>query len=243
MARWTTVLLCASAPVILSLAPVGAAGIAQQSILVAAPVEGHSGDPIYLSGAGFPPNYSPFITMVCPNWQTAAQYGNIEVTYHGPHTDAHGSFSGFKFSALHLHYFKSLGCVIYAQIGANPFGVQFPATYNILPPDAPLPYCWRHICIRVTATPRRVRSGQVETVDIRPLSVTYPWPGARAAIRVSYPGATGHNKTLTLSIHGNGHVSFPAPAAPRDLLRATIKVSAHLGAWTGVGSGQFTVVR
>ena len=112
--------------------PVDARAAGGISQLRVTPSEGHVGNLIDLSGAGFPANSHLNILMACPTWQAlnAVKLGNV-VILSGPVTDSRGQFSGFLFRAIHLHELPQSTCQIQASVGDNAFGVDIPAVYLI----------------------------------------------------------------------------------------------------------------
>lgn len=211
------------------------------SIVVAAPLEGRSGDTIYLSGAGFAPHEHLYIMMACPDWydRSASQYGNIKLLQNGPMTDAHGRFQWFPFQALILHHFKLLGCQIHTSDGANAYGPDFPATYVVYAPDQQLPTTskWRKVWVKIHPSPRRVHSGLYETVKIS------SWNAAAADVSITYPGAAPETHTVQLDLHGEATVRFRAAIQNGTSAQVRVDVRAHVKGRSGRGSANFTVVR
>src|SRR5579859_2751156 len=159
---------------------------AENSMMVAAPQEGHAGDTIYLSADGLAPRRRVGILMACPNWhdQSVWQDQNYRFVKDGPLTDDHGSFRAFPFQVVTLHGVKSMPlCQIYVQDGTRTFGPDFPAAFTILAPGVQPKAIWRRPVVHVSATPGRVRSGLFENITIR------SWPGAVANVTVLYPGS------------------------------------------------------
>src|SRR5437588_9237110 len=74
-----------------SLLPIHGASATIPARLVAVPLDGHSGDDSYLSGAGFPANQQLAIRYVCSN--------NTSITLPataGPRTDGRGQFMAYS---------------------------------------------------------------------------------------------------------------------------------------------------
>jgi hypothetical protein len=211
--------------------------------LVASPSVGHSGDTIDVSGTGLPSHKHLFIMMACPDWlnHTAFQYGNIKIQQDGPTTDGHGQFTRFPFRVLTLQHFPQLACQIYTSDGLTSYGPTYPATFYILPRGQAPRSCDTRICLRVKATPARVRSGLAEHIRLQ--SYPHPWPGAKAVVTVSYPGAKPSSHTVTLNMRGFGQLVLPVTTQSAQTVGARVRVRTQLGTHAGSGTGQFTIVR
>src|SRR5205085_2430710 len=70
-------------------------------VVRAVPFEGHAGDPIDLSGSGYPPHKALAAIMACPNpfSPNIVPYQNIKY-FPGITTDHRGDFAGFVFKAI-----------------------------------------------------------------------------------------------------------------------------------------------
>jgi hypothetical protein len=214
------------------------------SVLRATPYEGHAGDVIDLSGAGFQPHIHLYVMMACPNWYAphVADYGNILMIPgdQGPVTDANGEFAGYLFHALQLHHAVrgESGCEIYTSDGNEPFGPDVPAPYTVLSPSTHVSKpCVVHMCVSVRPSPRAVRAGLVETLALK------GWPGAQAQVSVSFPG----NKPFfqagrTLNWSGEASIRFRVTATVGGLTRADVRVRAHLAHSDAQRKSEFVVV-
>lgn len=205
------------------------------SVLIAAPYEGHSGDPIYLSGRGLHPNHQETITMACPSWVDAfrgASPGNMEVLT-GPLTNKHGNFSAFRMPALTLHGLTGSGCVIYADQGVNMYGPDIPATYTIVPLGQPLDRCARTICTRVQATVKNPHGDPLTVITLQPgpKRANSLWPGAAAGITVTIPRRHPWRVHRTLDTQGRARLVLHLPRG--RLTRLHVGVHLQLGPYRG----------
>jgi len=239
-----------SAPLILAnvfLAP-GTAAVAGNSLISASPSVGHSGDFIYLSGSGFAPHHQLRLFMMCPPWNINARaaylYGNYTAPREGPTTDAHGTFTAYRFQILTLHELKGSGCAIYDE-SINPFGPDIPGSLEILPPGQLAPVCEQSICLKVQAHPTHVHYGLSETITIQ--SSRESWAGARAIVTVRYPKYVHYPAVtyppLTLDTNGTAAKRISIPIHTSQPVSAKVEVSVHLGSYRGARATGFTVVR
>jgi hypothetical protein len=212
--------------------------MAANSVLLAWPSEGHSGDPIYLSGMGLTPRSQLTILMACPSWYSphVTDYGNEKLQI-GPVTDGSGNFKAFRLEPFQLHVLSSSVCRIYSSDQNRPFGPDIPAFYDIQPTGQPLKPCSVRICARARARPNRVRAGFYETVN-----VLDGWPGARADVTVTIPGQKAIKLTNPLDIHGQAHLRFPINTAPAASTKATIQVRCRLGPYLGQTKAEFLIL-
>lgn len=212
-------------------------------VLVLAPIEGHSGDTVYLSGSGWPPYKRLYLSMACPDWtkRDAFQYQNYKFQPEGPPTNGQGRFRAFPFQILTLHHFRSLSCSIYATPGGssdNPFSPKSPPTYFILSSEQPARTQWRTPWVHMKAFPRQVRSGLFETVTVN------SWPGSTADITVSYPGAPSLHQRIPMDLNGNGRTQFRVTLHSGASVTGTIQVRVSIGnKRSKPGKGGFTIVR
>jgi len=208
--------------------------------LKATPSHGHSGDILYISGGEFPPHTHLLLLMGCPNWFVGTIHKPVpnSLLYGvGPTTDANGEFSGYRIRALKLQNLSFSACLIYTQLGANPFGPEIPASYFIEPRGQALGHCDTHVCAKVVPSPRHIRSGLVEHIAIE-----QGWPGATADISIAYPGGAAHHlKSQTLNWEGNADVTDRVPAPLGGAHRAQVKVSFHFARTAGNAFTTFMV--
>lgn len=213
------------------------------SILIASPFEGHSGDTIYLSGAGLDPKQHLYVMMACPNWHDPSvfRYGNIKFEPSGPTTDGRGEFTAFPFQVLTLRGIPSLGCQIYVQYGQNPYGPDFPAQFTILGARAHAHRCALQICVHIKTSPVRVRSGFTEYINIAH-DKTGPWPGAQADVMIVYPDGKTQRSQVILNIKGDAVARLRIDAHYAQTVPANVVVRVHMGGMAGRWTGRFTVV-
>lgn len=220
--------------------PAVSAGSPALTQLYAMPQHGHSGDVIYLSGSGFPPRQQLVLTMACPGLFAsgdAYKHHNYEI-FAGPIPDAHGQFVNFKIKAIQLHDVQFSNCLIYTTFGDNAFAV--PASYEILSPIQPLKRCDKVICANVTTSPRQVRTGSLERVQI-----TNSWPAAQAVVTVKYgsPRARLQRETRVLDWEGRTEFRFRVgtPAGVRPI-KAHVQMAFSLEDKKGAETADFVVI-
>jgi hypothetical protein len=210
----------------------------QHSGLRVFPYEGRPGSTLYVSGYGLQPNTRLFIMLACPHFEVA-QPGNLFIfpPKSGPMTDAQGQFSAWKLKAPKLSHVTSSGCAVYAEDGVQGFygPAQLGSYYILGPQDRVLP-CDKRICITLTPSPKRVKSGRVENVDVQ------GWAGARADVTVTYPGYPPVVETVKLDWNGSGRVRVPVPSGMQDTSHVRITAHCRLGKATGDRRAEFTVV-
>lgn len=221
---------------------VRADGLSNTAVVIAHPQQGHLGDPIWLSGAGFPPRSLELLTVVCPRFQQGTQPLG-EVFKGGPTTDARGRFKGFQLNVAPLtQVTHPVVCTIYASVGTQPFGPAVKPTYTLLPADRPLDRCEIRMChVGVVPSPRRVRAGLQESIEVRD-----GWPGALADITVSCPGHPPVRARTSLDWEGRAMTRLDAhcqPAKSGGSVGASVRVHLSFAQVTGSGSARFTVVR
>lgn len=202
------------------------------------PYAGRPGSTLYVSGYGLKPSTQLYIMMACPNFQEA-EVGNLLIIAppHGPRTNSVGQFSGWRMKAPKLVHLLSSGCYVYAEDGVQQFygPTQF-GVYYILGPTNPLLPCYKRICVSITPTPKRVKSGRVENVDVQ------AWAGALADVTVTYPGYPQVVQSVKLDWNGSGRVRVPVPKDMQDTSHVRITVHCRLGKSTGDRKAEFTVV-
>lgn len=202
------------------------------------PYEGRPGATLYVSGYGLKPNTRLFIMFACPNFQVA-QLGNLFIIppKQGPLTDAQGQFSGWKMKAPRLTHVTSSGCTVYAQDGVGDhYGPAQLGSYYVLGPQDHILPCDKRICLNLTPSPKRVKSGRIENVDVQ------GWAGARADVTVTFPGYPPVVETVKLDWNGSGRVRVPVPKAMQDTSHVRITAHCRLGQVTGDRRAEFTVV-
>jgi hypothetical protein len=203
------------------------------------PYEGRPGSTLYVSGYGLSPKTRLYIMLACPNYQVAAQTGNLWIIppKSGPLTDAKGEFSGWSMKAPKLNRVASQGCAVYAEDGVQQFyGPTQLGLYYILGPKDRVQPCDKRICVTLTPSPKRVKSGRVENVDVQ------AWAGARADVTVAYPGYPPAVEKVKLNWNGSGRVRVPVPKDMQDTSHVRITVHCKLGQVTGDRRAEFTVV-
>jgi hypothetical protein len=219
--------------------PAGAYNVA--SGLRVFPYEGRPGNTLYVSGFGLNPNTKLYILIACPNFQEEKN-GNLRIIPppFGPKTDGAGQFTGWHMQAPKLVGLVSSGCTVYAQDSTTTGGAGYGPTqlgsYYILGPSNPLLPCDRHICVTATPTPKRVKSGRIENVDVQ------GWAGATADVTVAYPGYPNVVQRKKLDWNGSGRVRVPVPKDMQDTSHVRITVHCQLGPVTGNTKAEFTVV-
>jgi hypothetical protein len=202
------------------------------------PYEGRPGGTLYVSGHGLQPSTQIYILFACPNFQQAGN-GNLRIIAPplGPTTNKVGVFTGWRMKSPKLVGLVSSGCVVYAEDGAQQFyGPTNPGLYYILGPTNKVLPCDKRICVTITPTPKRVKSGRVENVDVQ------AWAGARADVAVTYPGYPQVVQTVKLDWNGSGRVRVPVPKDMQDTSHVRIRVHCRLGQATGDRKAEFTVV-
>jgi hypothetical protein len=202
------------------------------------PYEGRPGSTLYVSGYGLNPSTQLYILFACPNFQEAKP-GNLRIIAppFGPKTNSAGEFTGWKMKAPRLAHVDSSGCLVYAEDGVQQFyGPTLLGSYYVLGPHDQLLPCDRRICVTITPTPKRVKSGRVENVDVQ------AWAGALADVTVTYPGYPQVVQTVKLDWNGSGRVRVPVPRDMQDTSHVRITVHCHLGQATGDRNAEFTVV-
>lgn len=213
------------------------------------PAQVHEGDPVYVSGSGFPPKSPLLLSVGCPNFQFGAFFAYVGAPqptkggYARPFvTDKKGNFAGLK---LLLGAFVPMNklpipCRVNAAYAGNPQGTDFPAIYEILPADTRLDKCARQMCVRVAARPKRVKQRLSEQLQVT------GWPGARATVTVRYPHMRPWHKTTTLDWRGVGTVKWSANiSVPKNKRsqRVSVQVRASLDAYQGAGYSAFLVIQ
>jgi hypothetical protein len=197
--------------------------------LVVRPVEGHAGDTIYLSGAGFPAHNRLAITVACGSGRRPA----VSTVTGGPATDARGQFMAYPLQAMRLNVRQPETCRVTARPGS---AARSAATFTILPATHPLSPCAVRICVTATAVLVRVRSGTWGNIAIR------GWPGARADVRVVPVARHAMARSIRLDWQGAGALRVWVAPGLKQALRARLLVSARLGRFAGSGTGTFAVM-
>jgi hypothetical protein len=208
-------------------------------VLRAVPFEGHAGDPIDLSGSGYPPHKGLYAFMACPNpfSPTVEPYDNMKF-FTGIMTDNRGDFAGFVLKAIQVHHeLLPYSCRIYVG-GAtvNPYGDAIPATFTELPKSQHIPASAR-FSVQTTSLPRRVRSGLREHITLG------GWPGSTANVVVTSGRSRLHQRRVILDWTGAGawNLRVDAPQARSAVLH--VRATARLGAMASSSTSQFQVVR
>ncbi|HZU14068.1 MAG TPA: hypothetical protein VFB58_14605 [Chloroflexota bacterium] len=185
------------------------------TVIQATPKRGHFGDPIDLSGTGFPANTQLAVLMACPNLQRAKR--NYALQY-GPWTDGQGNFAGFMVSAIQTHGLPlPTGCVIYMSPINKQLADDIPAVYYLEPRSVRLSGCEARMCVRIQARPRRIRAGYREQ-----LSVT-GWPGARTEVTIAYPGGVPTTSIHHLNWRGTFSMQIPVSGTYRGLVHVRVR--------------------
>lgn len=231
--------------------PQTGAGARPPIILYAWPIQGHSGDTIYMSGSGFLPDTQLAFVIACPNIfsESAYTYHNWEL-YGGPPnnppvTNQHGDFAGYPIKGFQLNPKgpPSSPCTITARYPDQevPFVCDQCALYDIAPPSTPIAARYRLITGHVKATPQQVHAGLSERI-----SVTKSWGGATAAVYVRYPHQSKARKVTSFHLdwEGNGNRLVPIDqSAAQQPGVANVSVAFTLGPRHGTAATSFTVVR
>lgn len=201
------------------------------------PYEGRPGNTLYVSGYGLQPNTQLYILFACPNYQEAGVNLRIIPPPRGPKTNATGEFAGWAMKVPHLTHVVSSGCLIYAEDGEQQFyGPTQLGLYYVLGPRDPIQPCDTRICVTITPSPKKVKSGRVENVDVQ------AWAGAMADVTVWYPGYTQVTQSVKLDWNGSGRVRVPVPRDMQDTSHVRITVHCRLGNVTGDRKATFAVV-
>lgn len=207
------------------------------SACVASPIEGHSGDPIFLSCSGLQPGQEQQIFMGCPTWYApeAHRYGNF-IYQMGPVTNTRGNFAGFKLQKFTLHGpSPTITCRIYIRVSDRAFGPDIPALYTVLPNDERLQKCDVSICAKVKV--HLVQNGRAEDIDI-----TNGWGGAIAEITISAPGVHQVER-LHLDWNGAKHLRILLTGHPVKAGTGHVHVRFRLGGARGVSDAYVRIVR
>jgi len=196
-------------------------------ILIAVPAEGHAGDTVYLSGAGFDPSQKLFITLACPDWYHSFQ-GNVEVLY-GLRTDKHGRFLGYRdLRAMTLSGVSSSACQIYASNEGSPFAAS--TAYTIKAHDDALVECAVKMCM--TAIPQMIGS------RLR-LSIRGGWPGAKATVTITYPNGRVQRVKTSLDWMGTQLLNLPIMERVPRRAQPRFSVTAIMDRVRGTVQGKF----
>lgn len=218
------------------------AGVA---VLVAAPYEAHSGDPIYVSGSGLEPNHDETLIIACPNWAGAYANGgdNIAIVP-GPRTDANGSFGPYKVNAIPLHGVSSSGCQIYADYRNNEYGPDIPATFTVLAHNQKLDRCAKVICTSIKVGPRPIRPGRRETIVVQPASGHGAgiWPGALVDIAVNVRGMGTLHLHRKLDFQGRATMTIQLGTRIPHPSAGHVQASVHLGPYAGQTGTSFDLL-
>jgi hypothetical protein len=231
--------------------PSGAGAVSQvNSVLKVVPYYVHGGDLVHVSGAGLVPGKRIDLFLGCPAVFDTTEMTNSNFAFvsadQGPKVDRHGEFVNFTWKAPVLKGVTQSACTVYTRApdGSTEFGPDIPGGYYTMPERASLPACSKHICAAIGETPSRVRSGRSITIEIRPgrhLGET-SWPGARATVKVAYPGNTSTNRTVKLNWEGWGDVRVHVPADVRQRTEATVSANFSMGRLSGHAHAHFLIL-
>lgn len=202
------------------------------------PYEGRPGSTLFVSGYGLKPLTQLYILFACPNF-SEAQAGNLRIIAPplGPRTNNAGEFTGWRMTVPRLVHLVSSGCFVYAEDGVQQFyGPTLLGLYYILGPKDPIQPCDKRICVSVNPSPRRVKSGRIENVDVQ------AWAGALADVTVAYPGHAKIVERVKLDWNGSGRIRVPVPRDMHDTSHVRITVHCRLGVVTGDRRAEFAVV-
>jgi hypothetical protein len=202
----------------------------QNSRMIAAPAEGHSGNLIYLSGGGFAPHQRLSLEARCT--------GVRGPTYlPGPVTSGKGTFVGFRIAAPTWSGSRASRCQIYAS--GTPRGQklphEIPAKYTLIPAGQPLSRCATRMCLKVTAVLSLTQRGAQGNVVIN------AWPGAVASAAVVYPGGNVKYRGVRVGWQGSGDVRVRIAKRIKSALKARVYATAVLGSISGSASADFIV--
>ena len=197
--------------------------------LVVKPAEGHAGEIVYLSGAGFPASSRLSLTVACGGGKRQT----ISTVARGPATDARGQFVAYPLQTLRLPVRQPATCRITARLGS---AALTSAAFIMVPSRRPLSPCAVRICVTTTAVLVRVRSGAWGDIAIR------GWPGAKVDVRVIPAARSAKGRSIRLDWQGAGALRIWVAPGLKQALRARLLVSAHLGRFSGNGTGTFAVM-
>jgi hypothetical protein len=210
------------------------------SVVLVRPVHIHPGDPVWVSGAGFPAGQQvKEVYDACPDVFSGAPASVNGVG--GPLADAHGQFKGFAFHPTSDQTVSGPElCTIYATVGNNPFP-DIAGRFYFLPPNQRLDRCDRLMCgVKISPHPRQVHSGLREDIQI-----AGAWPGARADVTVTFPGIPPQKRSVVLDWKGSGLTRIPVNVhlGTGAVVKVRVRAQLHLGETAGNAFGNFSVVR
>ncbi len=211
------------------------------------PAEAHGGGKIWLSGTGFEPNRHLGLYIACPTWRDEGSilfqnYDRVPIEK-GPATDDKGNFVNYPIRAIKLSHLRTSTCTVYTAFELNPYGPDIPGLYNVLAPEERLRRCDRAICAQVTVTPKRVRPGTYLHIDIGPSAKKPSWPGARAAITITYPNGLKSRVVRYLDWIGKASARVRVPTGVPQSAAGSVAVEYTFRAGHVAGSAKqrFTV--
>lgn len=234
---------------------VKAGGDQEISQIIARPRIGHAGDPIFLSGSGFPPNFRLTVFMGCPDITDPKVYqsGNF-VFQQLPPTNEHGTFAGVPFGPLTLHSLQvgqdSVPCRIYTigqydagketGSGNGTIGPTLPGSYTAYIPGASLPRGSSAIKGSIRARPARVHAGVLENITVHS-----DWGGAAATVTIRYPHSKPMvvSKGLKVDWRGDRHLQIRVGATGIQPGQVSVSARFQQGPYRGDTRGSFVVVR
>lgn len=200
--------------------------------VVAVPSSGHPGDPIYVSGSGFPARHQVFILQLCPGIASPSLRSS---RLPAVRTDATGRFVAFRVSAATPGTSHAVTCRITAG-AKNASQPPSPGVrYRLLPRTQRLPYCSTHICLHVVASLVRLRNGTQGVV------VVTGWPGATAQVAITGPGVRTIVRSTRLNWHGVGSVRARVSLGLIRGIKRQATVVARFGRISGTATEGFQV--
>lgn len=230
-ATWRLAFLALCAACIPFPAVGGASAATHPSRLIAAPLEGHRGAVLYLSGGGFPAHKQLELKETCSSSPTP-------IVLSGPITTQQGTFAAFQMTAPRRSSGRPFHCRIYAAgaSGGNPPPGQVPATYTVVPSNQSLQRCAREMCLKLTAIlvlNERGAQGHV---------VIAGWPGAVATAAVVYPGGKVKYRNITIGWQGAGAVRVSIAKRLKRAMKARVYVTATLGSMSSTAGATFIIL-
>ena len=194
--------------------------------LIVAPAQGHPGDAIFLSGAGFGANRTVTVGIGCGS--------GARTSVASVHADRAGRFVGLRVS-VHPASFAGR-CSFSAATSASPAVHTRGSTYTVVPPGRPLAACSIRMCLRVQAFLVRLQNGARGNVIIS------GWPGATADITIARTQSGAKFHRLRLNWRGVGTLSTRIAPGLLKGLQARVFVSARLGTVSGRRTTPFHVM-
>ena len=185
--------------------------------LIVAPAQGHPGDAIFLSGAGFGTNRTVSVDVRCG--------ADARMSVTSTRADRAGHFVGIRV-ALHRAAFAGR-CSFSAASSASPATRSRGAAYRVVPPGSPLSACSVRMCLHVQAFLVRLQNGARGNI------IVSGWPGATADITIARTETGAKYNRLRLNWRGVGTLSTRIAPGLLKGLQARVFVRARLGTISG----------